>query len=277
MTDTTKRRISAKEILSDIHSGMDRNGLKRKYEMSDKALESALKKLSASGSLSETDLTALRRETEAGDAPCAGWRCPACNTPQAAEMTECPACGIIVAKYIAARDKTDDGLGKSSANLGSDAPGRPNNGASVLVSVVTIIIVGVFVVAWSVHRSNQKIKTAKLNKPQFRSAQQFSQAPTPVEETPSEEQSMSIEQSATGPEAPEATPLTPFPEETTTLKPEDVPLAPPRVEPAPPKPLDQPAQYTTGTLRQFTSADFKREVVEASKTYPVIFQFYRDT
>jgi thioredoxin-like negative regulator of GroEL len=36
-------------------------------------------------------------------------------------------------------------------------------------------------------------------------------------------------------------------------------------------------KYVTGVLRQFTSNDFKKEVVEASKTLPVVFQFYSDT
>jgi cytoskeletal protein RodZ len=48
----------------------------------------------------------------------------------------------------------------------------------------------------------------------------------------------------------------------------------PREETSPPpeKPL-----YITGVLRRFSSSDFKKEVVEASKTYPVLFQFYSQT
>ncbi len=45
--------------------------------------------------------------------------------------------------------------------------------------------------------------------------------------------------------------------------------------PAPPPPAKN--DYATGELRRFTSGNFKKEVVEASRTYPVIFQFYSDT
>jgi len=57
-------------------------------------------------------------------------------------------------------------------------------------------------------------------------------------------------------------------------------------EPAAPKvarpretatPAPETPKYVTGVLRQFGSGDFKKEVVEASKTYPVLFQFYSNT
>jgi thioredoxin 1 len=283
MTDATKRKISAKDILTDIQSGMDRTGLKRKYELSDKAFESVCKKLSASGALSESELAALGPGSESSNAPDneepvdRRWRCPACDTPQLTEMSECPACGIIVAKYIAARDKADGSVNMSYAIHGAYASSDSNNWMSVLVSVVAIILVGVAVITWSTHRSSRKTGTAKLYQPQTRTARQFAQKTAPAEETSADEQSMSIDPPAPEGENSQSGSLTPAPEDTASLKPEDVPLNPPRVELTPPKPINQPAQYATGVLRRFTSADFNKEVVEASKTYPVIFQFYSDT
>jgi hypothetical protein len=71
----------------------------------------------------------------------------------------------------------------------------------------------------------------------------------------------------------------------------EINLAPERIvavpkEPAAPKvarpretatPAPETSRYVTGVLRQFGSGDFKKEVVEASKTYPVLFQFYSHT
>jgi hypothetical protein len=58
---------------------------------------------------------------------------------------------------------------------------------------------------------------------------------------------------------------------------ESTPAGPARPAVKPPEPQAPGRTYATGTLRQFTSRDFKREVVEASRVHPVLFEFYSDT
>jgi Mor family transcriptional regulator len=55
MTDPVKRKLSAKEILADIRSGMDASELKRKYGLSDKSLEYVCNKLAAAGALTDKE------------------------------------------------------------------------------------------------------------------------------------------------------------------------------------------------------------------------------
>jgi hypothetical protein len=70
-------------------------------------------------------------------------------------------------------------------------------------------------------------------------------------------------------------PTIPVPEELPAVRPspdiENTTLPP--EEPSAPR----STKYVTGEMRHFHYRDFKKEVVEASKTYPVLFQFYSDT
>ena len=51
------KKISAKDLVNDIRSGMDDDGLMRKYEISDQALQRLLKQLLEKGLLNESDLS----------------------------------------------------------------------------------------------------------------------------------------------------------------------------------------------------------------------------
>ena len=113
MTDPVKRKLSAKQILADIRSGMDAPALKKEHSLSDKSFEYVLRQLSAAGLLTQDELRRL--EPRSGSAkpsrePPAWpqWRCPACNAPQAAAVPECPACGVVVAKFVARQGRGPD-------------------------------------------------------------------------------------------------------------------------------------------------------------------------
>ncbi len=283
MADTIKKKISAKEIATDIRSGMGCVELKSKYELSDKSLESICKKLSEAGSVTEQDLARLKIGTETSRAPVRGkpddghWRCPACHAPQLREMRECPACGIVAAKFMAGREKRSSDSSVIHTPEWDNNRSGSNHWISAVVSVVAVALIGTAVIVWSVRRSDQKAKMAKPNKPRFQTSQQLAREPIPAEESSADEQSMSIDPAESEAESSQSAPIDPLPADATSLKPQDVPLEPVPVDLTPHKPIDAPSNYATGVLRRFTSADFKKEVVEASKTYPVIFQFYRDT
>src|SRR5512139_1516585 len=83
---------------------MDSTGLKRKYDLSDKELESVCTRLVAAGALTEHGIRRLAprwgsSETRPEIPKHARWQCPACHTLLTAEMPECPACGIVVEKF----------------------------------------------------------------------------------------------------------------------------------------------------------------------------------
>jgi hypothetical protein len=283
MSDARKRKLSAKQIVSDIRAGMDATGVKCKYRLSDKALESVCRQLSEAGALTKQEMQRLTSEVEPStprtheESRAHQWECPACHALQPSEMSECPDCGVIVAKFIALQ-------GSASRDSVAVHPLRPaektvagNSWAYVIVSIVALAIVGGAVVVWSMHRSNQKAKIAALDELKLRPSEQLSYQAGSSEEVSVDEQSTSLADS----EAEVGTPAaeTIDADQTGGLRPK------PRASTMPPEPTlaiperssVETTKYVTGVLRQFTSNDFKKEVVEASKTLPVVFQFYSDT
>ena len=108
MAAAEKRRISARQILSDLRAGMDAEQLKQKYSLSDRSLESVLRKLAAAGLLSEAEM-----QTGPWSSPTLGAtprkdiqatilkKCPACDAPLTSDSGECPVCRVVVAKFAA--------------------------------------------------------------------------------------------------------------------------------------------------------------------------------
>jgi len=201
------------------------------------------------------------------------WRCPACNALQTGEVSECSACGVVVAKFVA-RQMEEDRLSSVSPSFtpGVD-PGGGKGLVSVILSIVVFALIGGAVLLWSSHRATGKSKIAALDL----TTQSFQEVESEADQL--KENSNDLESAGIDP---------------SEVKIEDGPgltLAPERIvavpkDPAAPKvarpletatPAPEATQYVTGVLRQFGSGDFKKEVVEASKTYPVLFQFYRDT
>jgi len=99
-----KKKISAREVLTDIKAGMDARGLKTKYGLSDDGLNKVYGKLRTAGLLKEADphhqemLDPRKEQPTADRSMYMGWRCPACNAPQPERMEECPRCGAIASK-----------------------------------------------------------------------------------------------------------------------------------------------------------------------------------
>ncbi len=284
LTDLSKRKLSAKQIVADIRSGMDGTGLKRKYGLSDKALQSLCTKLLTAGALSENEIDRLRpprdwaKEFHEGPVK-ALWHCPACNTPQATEMSECPACGVIVEKFVA-RSERDDHVFSATAPLSGDAfPSKRTNWTPIIISLVVFLIAGSSLLLWSTHKASE-ISEVDVE------TESVQMADTEADET---REDIGEELESTSKKYSEAKIGNPK-DDIVLLKPPPVAIphknrepavAPPRERtPSPREETSSPPEkptYITGVLRRFSSSDFKREVVEASKTYPVLFQFYSQT
>jgi hypothetical protein len=116
--------------------------LKRTYGLSDAALESVYRKLVEAGVLTESEMRSRARSgtgVPEKETKAVSWRCPACHTPQPAEVAECPVCGVVVAKF----------QGRRPAEGLHDAPGpdtRPRS-SRLLIGVVSGIVL--ITVAWA--------------------------------------------------------------------------------------------------------------------------------
>jgi hypothetical protein len=277
MTDPAKRKLSAKQILADIRSGMDAPALKREHSLSDKSFEYVLKQLSAKGLLTPDEMRRLEPRTgspERSPKPppaLARWRCPACNAPQPAEMAECTACGVVMAKFLE-RQKQRDHASKIAPRFTRDPDAGGGKGmASVISSIVILALIGGALLIWSAHRAKEKANIAALGIVTEATQQDESEADRPAD-TSEDLTSVGKEYSDIKIEDGQEKSLTP-PEPIVALPQEP---AAPKVEPPKETPTPAPTapKYVTGVLRQFGSSDFRKEVVEASKTYPVLFQFY---
>jgi len=285
MTDSGKRKLSAKQILSDIRSGMDAAALKGKYRLSDKSLETVCRKLLEAGALKEHERPLPgplpippRRSRE--EPRSAEWQCPACGRPQESAVPECPVCGVVVAKYIA-RERQDHSIPDASRTFPLNAGlSQGNNWTSVAVSIVLFAIIGGAILIWAGQGVPEKPEMPALVLRAQRSHNVQSKIDRPDENTV-DQQTSTIkypEDRIGDPAGPSAalSPMIPLPQEPASEKTSPIveKISPP-VETASTPPRS--TKYVTGVLRRFHSGDFKTEVVEASKTYPVLFQFYSDT
>lgn len=280
MTEPVKRKLSAKQILEDIRSGMEAPALKREHNLSDKSFDYVLKQLASKGLLTPDEIRRLEPRSGSSEpshqppAPPPQWRCPACNTPQPAEAAECPACGVVVARFVERRQEKEHAA-RIAPRFKRDAePGGGKGWASVVSSIVILAIIGGALLIWSTHRATGKSKIAALDLT-TQSFQEVESEADQSQENAEDLQSTSTEYSDLKTEEDQGKSLTP-PERIVAVPKE--PAAPKAARPreaATPSP--ELPQYVTGVLRQFRSGDFKKEVVEASKTYPVLFQFYSNT
>lgn len=155
-----KRQLSAKAVLQDIRAGIDDTTLRRKYSLSEKGLESAVKKLVAARLLKEAD---LRARTPTEEPTLTVWKCPACGKPQTREYDECPECGVIAARFLARqkesrnRENTPASGGKATASTG-EAP-KDYRAALFLgmLGIVTLIDLGTCAASGFSHRDAQDL------------------------------------------------------------------------------------------------------------------------
>jgi len=94
-----KRKIDAKQALTDIRAGMSDPEMMEKYSLTAQGLHSLFNKLIAANVLTQDELDSrdpLYERTISLDVH----RCPACNMPQLEKFDVCPQCGVIVSKFV---------------------------------------------------------------------------------------------------------------------------------------------------------------------------------
>jgi cytoskeletal protein RodZ len=187
-------------------------------------------------------------------------------------------CGIVLSKFVPSQAETDTAAVEFAHFSHTDAEGG-KRWLSVGLSLVVLALIGLSVVIWAMHRDKQKLQDVSTDtKPVLEqvgspadTSKEGSSEDSPVEVNPDEE-STAVEADepaaeSGGIQTPEATLEEPTEQVSDSPQPVEKPSSPPPDKGA----------YVTGELRRFTTRDFKKEVVEASRTYPVIFQFYSDT
>ena len=275
MNDKPKTRIKASQIVSDIRSGVSEPELKQKYGLSDKSLEQVLGKLAAAGLLTDIEIQKWNKPHEnydPGPRPevrIPQWRCPSCNAPQPEEKDECPVCGVVIKKLLSHREH-DYFDAPTSETITSQGKGW----LAVIASIIVFAIVGTGLLWWSKHRATEKTRIAglplKLKTLDRTEAAQNAYQSSSGQDEPSN--SLSSEGTDSGASNLDLSPGSTPPQETTSDT-----RARSKEDSRPKEKEPVSSKYRTGVLRQFSSRDFKEEVVEASKTYPVIFQFYSST
>ncbi len=100
-----KVKIDARDVLNDIRDGLDDTALMTKYRLSGVGLQSLFSKLIEAGLLKRADLDKRMPNFEK-TVELTMVKCPSCGMPQFSDFDECPQCGIIVKKYLGARDST---------------------------------------------------------------------------------------------------------------------------------------------------------------------------
>lgn len=91
-----KPKLSAKEVLQDLHSGMDDAAMMKKYNLSETGLHQLYDKLVSRGAVKQSELR--DRSAGVGKAPPTAIPCPACGKRYAKQLNVCPACGFDRAK-----------------------------------------------------------------------------------------------------------------------------------------------------------------------------------
>jgi predicted RNA-binding Zn-ribbon protein involved in translation (DUF1610 family) len=86
-----KKKIKARELLSDIRAGVDDAGLMEKYDISARGVLQALNRLIAEGLMSPSEL--VERRSLAKTVYMAVFNCPACGNVHFEKVEKCPRCG----------------------------------------------------------------------------------------------------------------------------------------------------------------------------------------
>ncbi len=164
MNAPSKRKISAKQILADIRSGMDASELKQRYNLSDKGLESVYRKLTAMGVVTNGEVPGGGKpdldepEPSRGEPLPTPWRCPACNAPHPVPVPECPHCGVIVEKFQARQASMEE----ASTLVPQDNATASRHWVMVACSIVVVALVGA---VWLLLPDRKaKVKTSKTSR-----------------------------------------------------------------------------------------------------------------
>ena len=166
MTNSTKRKISAREVLADIRAGMTDSQLELKYDISNSSLRMVYRKLVAAGVLKEDELPTAERDTRA-DSPesfqTGDVYCPSCKSVQAPGATECSICGVVFEKLAALQsDKDQQPIIISSRQI----PSVPHLRFISIVTVVCVLMAVLFVIWWG-EITKQKVSSKAVTTPKI--------------------------------------------------------------------------------------------------------------
>ncbi|WP_041286100.1 hypothetical protein [Desulfomonile tiedjei] len=267
MTETQKRRISASKIVADIRSGMSEMELMQKYGLSENGLKKTLGKLVDSGHLRENEIPRRpSRETSPVPEPekKVQFRCPSCDAEWTEDVDECPFCGVVIKKFLASRGVVRDVPAPSEDS-------SEKNWFSVIVSILICASIGVGLIWWSRHQAKEQSHVVLMGSKDLEDIRSRISSGSDSVSIPSEAGTPSATSAEAEP-APQPLDETLRPTEHDTIPLKESPQTSPQDQA--PKESDK---YVTGKLREFSSRDFKEQVVEASKVYPVILQFYSHT
>jgi hypothetical protein len=181
VADSEKRKISAREILADIRSGLDDSAIKTKHRLSEDALEAVYHKLAKAGLLTEAEIGERLAEvpkppTPAHEEPStAVWRCPACEAPQPSEVDECPVCGVIVAQYQAMKAR--------EPHMSSPGVEQQSSGGRRIIVVCVLVALVLVGGAWLLWPESQPKKTKQVARTETRPAPKEKEREAPVPQT----------------------------------------------------------------------------------------------
>jgi rubrerythrin len=86
-----KKKIKARELLSDVRAGLDDEALMQKYSLSARGVLQALNKLIAHGLMSPEEF--IERRSLAKTVYMPVFTCSACGNTQFSKVEKCPRCG----------------------------------------------------------------------------------------------------------------------------------------------------------------------------------------
>jgi hypothetical protein len=166
VTSSTKRKISAREVLADIRAGMTDSQLELKYNISNSSLRMVYGKLVAAGVVKEDELPGAARDTNAVSPQSFQAHevyCPSCKSVQAPGATECSSCGVVFEKLAALQtDKEPQPIMISSRQI----PRVPHLRSISIVIVVCALMTALFVIWWG-EITKQKVASKAVTTPKI--------------------------------------------------------------------------------------------------------------
>jgi hypothetical protein len=165
VTNSTKKKISAREVLADIRAGMTDSQLELKYNISNRSLRMVYRKLVAAGVLTEDELPTAEPDTKT-DSPesfqtCYVY-CPSCKSVQAPGATECSVCGVVFEKLAALQSGED----RQPIIISSRQVSRVPHLRSISIVIVGCVLMAVLFVLWwgEIKKQKGESKTGTTSK-----------------------------------------------------------------------------------------------------------------
>ena len=124
-----KRKITAREVLRDIRSGLSDQDLMEKYTLSAQGLQSVFHKLVNAGVITQPELDDRVPITER-TVDIGLFICPACGNIQGTEFATCPRCGFTAPERAKAIQDERAGIGGTKAPSGPALSRKANRQTS---------------------------------------------------------------------------------------------------------------------------------------------------